>query len=357
MSKSIIYFVFSFVLLPACESSPNANGSDQSGQGDASGVGGMAQSGDDGISGSGIAGTGGEFGSGGTGGGGGSSPQTAGSGESGSELMDGATGDGAVGETAGDAAADAADAANLVDGYAQTGQITLFPVNGSFDYQLGGAYTPPEGVNIVTRDRNDAPASGLYNICYINGLQTQPGEESQWDRDLILRDAGGSPVIDPDWNEMLLDVSTEDKRSRIAAVVGGWIEKCAADGFEAVEIDNLDSYSRSGGRITQDNAATFMALLAVVAHGKGLAIAQKNAAEIARRRCEMGTDFAVAEECSHWNECGDYVDMYGDYVLMIEYDDNDFTQGCSGYGATHAIVRRDLYLVTPGNPAYDFAGC
>jgi hypothetical protein len=237
------------------------------------------------------------------------------------------------------------------------GSIVLPPKNASFDYQLGGAYPPPAGVQIISRDRSDKPASGLYNICYVNGFQVQPGEESSWETDLILRDNGGNPVIDQDWNEALLDISTDVKRAKIAAKVGGWIDTCASDGFDAVEIDNLDSYSRSGGRLTQDNAVAYIALLSQAAHKKGLAIAQKNATELLSRRAQMGTDFAVAEECNRYSECSEYISTYGDYVLMIEYRDADFTKGCSQYGATYAIVKRDLELVTPSNSAYVFDAC
>jgi len=237
------------------------------------------------------------------------------------------------------------------------GGVALPPENAGFDYQLGGAYAPPPGVSIVSRDRTDSIAPGLYNICYVNGLQIQPGEEGSWDPDLMLRDSGGNPVIDPDWNEVLLDVSTADKRTRIAAVVGGWIGGCAGNGFDAVEIDNLDTYSRSGGRISQNDAVAYLALLSARAHAEGLAIAQKNSTEILSRRSEMGTDFAVAEECSRYQECGDYVSVYGAHVLMIEYRDADFAAGCQAYGATHSIVRRDLNLVPAGRPAYVFDGC
>src|SRR5690349_4243867 len=75
----------------------------------------------------------------------------------------------------------------------------LPPVNAGVDYQLGGAYPPPAGVEVVSRDRNAAPAAGIYNICYVNGFQIQPDEEQMWmDQypDLILRDGNGDPVID-----------------------------------------------------------------------------------------------------------------------------------------------------------------
>jgi hypothetical protein len=55
--------------------------------------------------------------------------------------------------------------------------VTLPTGNGKFDYQLGGAYTPPSGTVTVVRDRTDPIAADLYNICYINAFQTQPDQE------------------------------------------------------------------------------------------------------------------------------------------------------------------------------------
>ena len=63
--------------------------------------------------------------------------------------------------------------------------VTLPPVGGKLDYQLGGAYPPPAGVTIVSRDRNERRRAGLYNICYVNGFQIQPDEESVLDRTSI----------------------------------------------------------------------------------------------------------------------------------------------------------------------------
>lgn len=233
------------------------------------------------------------------------------------------------------------------------GSVKLPPANAKFDYQIGGAYGPPSGVQIVSRDRNDAPAPGIYNICYINGFQIQPGEESWWQSnhpDLILRDAGGTPVVDTGWDETLVDTSTSAKRTELASVIGAWITQCATDGYDAVEIDNLDSYSRSGGLLTQANNIAFMALLSQVAHASGLAVGQKNSTELLASKSQMGTDFAIAEECNHYDECGDYKEAYGDLVFVIEYDRTSFTKGCSKYPEL-SIVLRDVN-VTP-NGTYD----
>ena len=237
--------------------------------------------------------------------------------------------------------------------------LALPPVNAPLDYQLGGAYPPPAGVEIVSRDRNASPAPGLYNICYVNGYQTQPDEEEWWlsmHPDLILRDENGDPVIDPDWDEMLLDISTPEKRAALADIVGGWITSCGTDGFDAVEIDNLDTYSRSDGLLTQDHAVAFMSLLSQTAHDAGMAIAQKNSAEIVDRQGELGTDFVVAEECNRWDECQVYTDVYGDAVLVIEYRAQDFEAGCADFPGL-SIVLRDLDLVPEGDPSYVFEGC
>jgi hypothetical protein len=193
----------------------------------------------------------------------------------------------------------------------------------------------------------------------VNGFQIQQAEESFWTGmhpDLILRDGSNNPVIDPDWNEMLIDVSTPAKQQAVAAIVGGWIDGCATAGFNAVEIDNLDSYSRSGGLLTEDNAVATVKLFAQSAHAKGLAIAQKNSSELVPRKAEMGTDFVVAEECNRYSECGSYQVGYGDHVLVIEYRQQDFNAGCTAYPQL-SIVLRDLNLVTPTQPGYLYDGC
>src|SRR5258705_8419968 len=89
--------------------------------------------------------------------------------------------------------------------------------------------------------------------------------------ELILRDASGNPIIDADWNEMLIDISTPAKRTTIAALVGGWIEGCAITAFDALEIDNLDTYTRSGGRLTQADAIAMMRMFSEAAHARGYA--------------------------------------------------------------------------------------
>lgn len=143
------------------------------------------------------------------------------------------------------------------------------PLHAGFDYQIGGAYPPPSGVRIVTRDRSDSPAPGVYNICYVNAFQAQPDESKAWPADLLLRDAHGGVVMDRDWNEALLDLRTPARRTRVAARVNRWIDACADKGFDAVEPDNYDSYTRSGHLLTANDATAFITLLSAHAHARG----------------------------------------------------------------------------------------
>jgi hypothetical protein len=239
------------------------------------------------------------------------------------------------------------------------GDPALPPASALFDYQLGGAYAPAAGVTVVSRDRGAQPATGLYNVCYVNGFQIQPGEEAFWNDhhpELILRDEQGQEIIDPDWHEALIDVRTPAKQAAVAEVVGEWIAGCKSAGFDAIEIDNLDSYARSNELLTAAEAVATMRLFAHRAHALGMPIAQKNAAELVDRRAEMGTDFAVVEECNRYSECGIYTAAYGEHVLVIEYRRQDFDAGCAAYPGL-SIALRDLMLVTPGSSGYVYAGC
>ncbi|MCX5603209.1 endo alpha-1,4 polygalactosaminidase [Streptomyces phaeochromogenes] len=230
--------------------------------------------------------------------------------------------------------------------------VRLPPVHAGFDYQIGGAYSPPAGVRIVARDRKAEPARGLYNICYVNAFQAQPDERDDWPADLLLRDKKGKVVVDGDWDEALLDIGTPAKREHVAARIGEWIDGCADKGYDAVEPDNFDSFTRSRGLLSAADATAFIKLLSDHAHARGLAIGQKNTVELAGQRGRTGLDFAVAEECGEYDECGEYAEAFDDRVVVIEYTDNGFRKARSGFGDRLSIVRRDVLVSTPDSADY-----
>lgn len=225
--------------------------------------------------------------------------------------------------------------------------IALPPTGTDWDYQLGGARPVPHHVGIVERDRKAKPVPGAYDICYVNGFQTQPDERKFWHRhwSLVLQD-GGKPVVDSAWGEWLLDIRTRAKRAALARIMGRWTRRCADDGFDAVEYDNLDSFSRSHRLITRADAKPYAALLVAKAHAHHLAAAQKNWAEW--DGTTVGFDFAVAEQCAQYHECGSYVASYGRHVLAVEYRDRAFRRACRRWGGTISVVRRDVDLTAGG---------
>lgn len=249
----------------------------------------------------------------------------------------------------------------------------LPPTDGVLDYQLGGAYdevdagSGPVAPDVVVRDATAEPLPGAYSVCYVNGFQTQPGEADRWlddHEDLLLHEASGGLVVDPDWpDEHVLDPSTPEQREGILAILGPVVTGCADDGFDAVEIDNLDTWTRFDA-IDEDGAHALARAYVDLAHDAGLAIAQKNAAEVAGvARGVLGFDFAVTEECAVFDECAAYTDVYGDHVLQVEYPDAlddaglTFDDVCARDDRAPLTVLRDRDLVTPDDPDYVYMTC
>jgi hypothetical protein len=228
------------------------------------------------------------------------------------------------------------------------------------DYQLGGGYLPPAGVTVVVRDSTDQPAPGLYNICYVNGFQTQPGAD--WPADLLVTGWDGVPLADPNWpDEFLLDIRTPEKRMANLSRVLPALRACAEKGFDAVEFDNLDSYSRSNGWLSKRDALDFARLLIMAATDLGLPAGQKNAADLGWRGRRAGFSFAVAEECHRWYECAAYTWIYGTaQVIGIEYADDlrgSFAEACANPDRPGSLILRDRDLAPKGAPGHVFQAC
>jgi Glycoside-hydrolase family GH114 len=246
------------------------------------------------------------------------------------------------------------------------------PANAQFDYQIGGDYPLASGVEVVSRDwyLGEADAAA-YSICYVNAFQTQddeggvdrPDERSNWPRSLVLRRLGD----DPKWGgEYLIDLRSAAKRARAARWVQQMIQTCADKGFDAVEYDNLDSWTRFDDTPVEDDvpfdkaqAVAYAELLTDRAHALGLAVAQKNGLELSRRESlrRVGFDFAIAEECGRYGECEDYRARFGDRVIVIEYRQRDFRRACRAVGSRLTVVLRDLNVTRPGSSRYRYAAC
>jgi len=246
----------------------------------------------------------------------------------------------------------------------------LPPTTGSFDYQLTGVSDHAGGdttIDVVARDATVDPLPDAYNVCYVNGYQTQPDASEGWLRDhpdLVLHDESGSAVADPDWpDEYILDPSTPRQRAGILAEISPAIDQCAEAGFDAVEIDNLDAWTRFDA-VDDDGARELAGEYADLVHERGMAIAQKNTAELTpTQRNEIGFDFAIVEECAAWDECGYYTAAYGDHVLQIEYPDTlreadlTFADACDRSDRAPLMILRDRELVSVDDEGYRYESC
>ena len=236
----------------------------------------------------------------------------------------------------------------------------LFAPGAVADYQLAGAYEPTADVAVVVRDASDQPLGGAYSICYINGFQSQPGQ--RWPNELLLRNAEGDPVIDPNWpDETLLDIRTAHNRAAIAERLTPVVAQCAATGFDAVEFDNLDSYTRSGGVLSREDAIAMATLLVAAGHENSLAVAQKNSAELlGQAASDIGFDFVIVEECDQFSECTDFTEVYGDAVINVEYTDDlrrPFSEVCADVATPRTTILRDRNLTPPSSPKHVFEHC
>jgi hypothetical protein len=226
------------------------------------------------------------------------------------------------------------------------------PADAQFDYQIGGPYPPPNGVQVVVRDWSVRPASDGYAVCYVNAFQSQPGID--WPEALVLRSLGD----DPGWpGEYLIDLSTAARRRAAARFAGRMLRACARRGFDAVELDNLDSWTRLPDvPFGRRDALAYARLLSGRAHALGLAVGQKNTPQLTRREARP-FDFAIAEACGRYRECDAYRRLHGDRVLAIEYRRRDFRAACRAVGDRIAVVLRDRDVSAPGSRTYRYDAC
>jgi Glycoside-hydrolase family GH114 len=248
--------------------------------------------------------------------------------------------------------------------------IKPLPANAPFDYQIGGDYAIPPATSVVSRDWFiGTPIDEGYSICYVNAFQTQsdevgidrPDEQSNWPSDLVLTALGD----DPNWGgEYIVDISTSDKRTRAAAWLLPLIATCKDKGFDAVEFDNLDSWTRFdetplAGLVPfgQEEAVEFARIITELGHNLGLAVGQKNTADILAQSDVIGFDFAVVEECGEYDECGDFAAVYGADIIAIEYGDRGFERACQTIGSASSVVRRDVNVSQPDAAEYVYDEC
>ncbi|MDG6100590.1 endo alpha-1,4 polygalactosaminidase [Dactylosporangium aurantiacum] len=196
-------------------------------------------------------------------------------------------------------------------------------VGATWQWQLTGTLDTSVAVDVydvdaVTTSAADVArlkAAGRRVICYVN---VGAHEDFRADAGSFPESVRGKGL--EGWpGEKWLDIRRWDTLEPLFAAR---FKVCKDKGFDAVEPDNVDGYANhSGFPLTADDQLTFNRRVADLAHRHGLGVGLKNDVEQARA-LEPAFDFAVNEECAHYDEC-DTLKVFiaaGKPVFHVEYD-------------------------------------
>lgn len=193
----------------------------------------------------------------------------------------------------------------------------------SWQWQLSTPVSRPLAVSFYDVDLFDTDlatvrrlhARGIRVVCYISA-----GSYERWRPDARRFPAAvlGRPLAG--WpGERWLDVRRLDV---LGPIVRARLDLCKAKGFDAVEFDNVDGYSnRTGFPLAAADQLRYDRWLAGEAHRRGLSAALKN--DLAQARAlEPSFDWALAEECFRYEECGLLAPFTaaGKAVFDVEYE-------------------------------------
>lgn len=176
----------------------------------------------------------------------------------------------------------------------------------SWYWQLQGTINTSVKADVYNIDLFDNSAStiatlkksGRKVICYFSA-----GSYENWRPDAKDFPAAALGNNLDGWpGERWLDV----RNSKVREIMVKRMDLAVSKGCDALEPDNVDGYSnRSGFNYTKSDQIEYLRYLADQAHARGLLIALKNATDLVTSLVD-NFDFAVVEECFHYNECERY---------------------------------------------------
>jgi len=182
-------------------------------------------------------------------------------------------------------------------------------------------------------------------ICYIN-----VGTSENWRPDYsefpaaLLGEDNGWP------GEQWLDTNPSGPDySTLQAIMTSRFEMCAANGFDAVEPDNMDGAENATGfNLTVGESDQYAEWVADEVHSLGMSIAQKNF-EDQSRVLQPYFDFVVEEQCFQYDDCSDLAPYTaaGKAIFEVEYQgqDQSLASFCpSANAAGYDSVEFDLNL-------------
>ncbi|RCK40708.1 hypothetical protein TH24_08310 [Thalassospira xiamenensis] len=190
--------------------------------------------------------------------------------------------------------------------------------DGPLHWQLQGDIDVSGNIRVIDSDLFETTAeqvwewraAGIFPICYIN-----VGAVEEWNEDYAQfpKDVIGNPYWG--WEgENWLDIS---RFEQFAHIMEARFDLCRGKGFLAIEPDNIDAYEadttnkKTGFNLTRSDQVRYIGWLIEQAHARGLAIGQKNAAELVPDLIDR-MDFALLESSYRFG----FMDAFLSYVQM-----------------------------------------
>lgn len=158
-------------------------------------------------------------------------------------------------------------------------------------------------------------AQGVKVICY---LDVGSWEEYRPDAGEFPKSSLGD-VYEGWEEERWLDIAHFRK---FAPIMEKRISMCAYKGFDGVEPDNIAGWeNKTGFPLTRADQRRYNLWIARQVHKRGMAVALKNDPKQAKELVHA-FDFAVVEECFHYEECGYFEPFvkHGKAVFEAEYE-------------------------------------
>jgi hypothetical protein len=188
-------------------------------------------------------------------------------------------------------------------------------LQGKLDFSVPASVYDIDGFESTAADVAALRARGRKAICYLDvgSWESYRPDRDRFPRAVIGRRYEGFP------DERWLDVG---RFQLFRKPLEARIAMCARKGFDAVEPDNVAGFeNKTGFDITPAQQLRFNRWIAVQVHRRGMAVALKNDPRQVPQL--LGSfDFAIAEECFQYDECGSFEPFVkaGKAVFEAEYE-------------------------------------
>jgi hypothetical protein len=166
-------------------------------------------------------------------------------------------------------------------------------------------------------------ADGQHAICYVD-VGTAENYRADY-KEIPTKDLGktnGWP------GERWLDIRDI---AGLEPIMNARFQACAAEGFDAVEPDNMDGYENTTGfPLTAASQLAYNEWVANAVHSLGMAVFQKNDPDQSAT-LQPYFDGVIDDQCNQYDECSSF-DPYlaaGKPVLNAEYKASQMTKACA----------------------------